>query len=157
MNGNQPFDPGQESLEDALIAIGSEPDPNVRWSMLVHRGKPSALTKALWDSGVKLAPWNAQNELYPWAVAMLQHPEYMAESKALFVESEKRAHAFETARAKNIRRDLHSSQHWAHWHQWREKLQAEGWTPDPAKTRTMASMIDDLVMKAKPETKEHLK
>ncbi len=121
-----------ESVEDGLIAIGDEPDPSCRWSMLVHRGQPKKLVDAIKASGIEVAPWNKLNPHFGWAVALFQDREYMQASRALFDEYEERS-AGATGRAKASIWDAHARKHWALFHATVAKLTAEGWTP-PAPT-----------------------
>lgn len=117
-----------ESVEDGLIAIGEEPCPCVRWSMLVNRGQPAKLVEAIKASGIEVSPWNKANQDFGWSVALFQDPEYMRESRALFDEYEERANGL-SGRAKVRTWDAHARKHWAHFRATVAKRTAEGWTP----------------------------
>lgn len=131
---NAPKEVDQEPVEEALIAIGDEPCPSVRWSMLVHRGMPKALLEAVHASGIAICRWDKANPDFGWAVALMQDPEYMAAAKALADEYSACAAELK-GRMRNRLRDAECRKFWQLFRGTVAKRQAEGWTPPAPATQ----------------------
>lgn len=141
-----PKDEASETVEDAMLALVDEPDLNVRWSMLVHRGLPSEVMAAVAHSGLQVAKWDKLNSEFGWAVALAQDQTYVRESRELFDEYERRGEN-KAGRDKAANRDAHARKHWYHFYATRDRRSAEGWTPPPAQTLgnpVMQAMVEQL-------------
>lgn len=128
---------GVETVEQAMLALVDEPDLNVRWSMLVHRGMPSKVMDAVRNSQLAFAQWDKSNPELGWTVALMQDPEYIAASRELFDESERQARPNESEGEKNHRRDRHARKHWALYYATRDARASQGWTPPPIPSRSV--------------------
>ena len=135
----------QEPIEDALCAIGDEPCPSVRWSMLVHRGLPQALVDAVRNSGIEVCRWDKANPDLGWAVALFQDPDYMAAQKALADEYSERA-AGTVGKQRARIRDAEARKFWQLFRETIAKRTAEGWTPPAPATQgpIMQAMVRQL-------------
>ena len=129
--------PGDETFQEAMCELMAEPDPNVRWSMIVHRGASAALIGMCEKSNAAPLRWDKENPDFEWTIALMQDPEYIAASRELFLESERQARDAETGLDKNRRRDRHARKHWALYYATRDRRSAEGWTPSPIPARTV--------------------
>lgn len=140
-----PKEVDQEPLEEALIAIGDEPCPSVRWSMLVHRGMPSALVQAVRDSGLEVRRWDKANPELGWAIALMQDAEYMAAQKALADDYNDRAAGLQGRNRARIR-DAETRKFWTLFRETVAKRDREGWTPPAPATQgpIMQAMVRQL-------------
>lgn len=126
-----------ETIEEAMLALVDEPDLNIRWSMLVHRGCSKNLMDAVRHSKLTYTPWDKDNPELAWTIALMQDPEYIAASRELFDESERQTRDTESGAEKNKRRDRHARKHWALYYATRDARAASGWTPPPVPARTV--------------------
>lgn len=119
---------GGESFEDAIRAIGSEPDENVRWSMICTRGASDALLAMLARNGIKYARWDSKNEWWPWRVLLLD-PEFKQAARELQQRSESSAPPNETGAERQKRKDRHSVAFQKLFTDTARKRAAENWQP----------------------------
>lgn len=135
-----------ETFDEAMCALMAEPDPNVRWSMIIHRGGSEAFTAVCTRSNAAPLKWDKKNPDFGWAVALAQDVEYVKESRELFDEYARRGFN-KDGRDATANKDAHSRKHWEHFYATRDRRSAEGWTPPPAQSLgnpVMQAMVEQL-------------
>lgn len=138
---------GGEDFADAVEAIASESDPDVRWSMICNRGASESLVATIRRRGIEFTVWDVRHPLWDWSIALHGDQEWREMARSLYRRAIEARTSSDAMSARIRQRDAYSARWWAAFRAQVDKRSAENWTPPPAellKNKHAAGLMESL-------------